>query len=60
MSSLPTYFKLGWPILALIASIAVAGFGLLLAVAREQDQTYEISSQKLVVNRPGFAGGSKT
>jgi signal transduction histidine kinase len=46
--SLSTYLKLGWPILALIATIAVAGFGLLLNVAHDQDRNYELSSKKLV------------
>ena len=48
-TGIQTYLKLGWPVLALIAMIATAGFVLLQNVAREQDKSYETSSQDLML-----------
>jgi signal transduction histidine kinase len=48
LDSLKTYLKLGWPILALIALITTIGFGILLNIAKEQNDTFEVGSKELV------------
>jgi signal transduction histidine kinase len=42
------YLKLGWPILALIALITAVGFGVLLNIAKVQNDNYEVNSKELV------------
>lgn len=48
LAALKTYLKLGWPILALIASITAIGFGILLNIAKDQNDTFEVGSRELV------------